>query len=61
MESEIVAEEKDFESWTCNMKIFDEDDDEDLLYEDRIDVQFYRGTGDIGNLSGTYSGVNSVD
>ena len=43
------------------MKIFDEDEDADLLYEDKVDISFYRGSGEIGSLSGTYSGVNSVD
>ena len=60
-EDEIVTDEKDFESWACNMKIFDEDDESDLLYEDKVDVSFYKGSGEIGSLSGTYSGVNSVD
>ena len=35
------------------------DDVSDKSQEDMIEVFFYRGTGNIGETSGTYSGVNS--
>ena len=40
-DGDIVETDKDFESWTCNMLIFD--DETDKLYTDLVEINFYGG------------------
>ena len=58
-EAEIISTTRDYESWSCNMLYFD--DVSDKSQDDMIEVFFYRGSSNIGQTSGTYSGVNALE
>ena len=54
-----AAEMPALESWSCSMFYYD--DLADKGQDDLLSVLFYLGTGELGSMSGTYSGVNSAE